>query len=382
MLSVLLVAGFDSYMAAAYVERWKSQCIVATTKVWSLTSYLLLDLAAKHAMVDVIVFLPDEIMDDYAMQTLVVVEDVRKLPESCCMRDGRKWKKIPCVALSESRFMPYWHLLVEAGVSIVQYSTRFSFDPTAYQLQKVVDKYYEQVLADYRKVGILVDCEHGRCRVKWAYQKKDPFGEAEYYHSPADRRRLKDYVTVHRDKAGIAYEACLFEELINDPKTRERDLQRFFEQQPAFLKDAMQGVPISHSPRFVTPRDWTPDFVVPSVAATADSRRFVQLTELKGVHVPVLSGAMHRGLSHDVVRAIDQVRDYERVLRERHPANMKRVLDTFGYMPENFKMAVIIGRAPATTSEREILERRMAYVPDVRIVPYDEILQTQHNQMR
>ena len=64
-----------------------------------------------------------------------------------------------------------------------------------------MDKYYEAVLADYQKVGILVDCEHGRCRVKWAYRKKDPFGETEYYHSSADRRKLTDYVTVHRDEA-------------------------------------------------------------------------------------------------------------------------------------------------------------------------------------
>ena len=265
----------------------------ARLRAWSLTSYLRFDLAAKHAMVDVIAFVPTEMTVDFALDAFMVIEDVRKLPEETCMRDGRKWKRIPCVVLSENTYMPYHFVLREAGVPIVRDSIRFTFDSTVYQLQRVVDKYYETVLADYQKVGILVDFEHGRCRVKWAYRKKDHLAETEYYTHRQTVGKLTDYVTVHREEAGIAYEARLFEELINDPEARERDLQRFFEQHPAFLMDAMQGVPISHRPRFVEPKNWTPDFVVPSAAVTATTRRSVQLTELKGPHAPVLSGKMH-----------------------------------------------------------------------------------------
>ena len=130
------------------------------------------------------------------------------------------------------------------------------------------------------------------------------------------------------------------------------------------------------------PKDWTPDFVVPSIAATGVLQRSIQLTELKGVHAPVLSGKMHRGLSHDVMSAIDQIRDYEKVFLGNNPANARRVTDTFGYIPSTVRMAVVIGRAPTTQSDKDILERRMTFIPDVRIVPYDQILQTQHDQLR
>ena len=165
------------------------------------------------------------------------------------------------------------------------------------------------------------------------------------------------------------------------PGTRERDLQRFFEQHPAFLMDAMRGVPIAHKPRFANPKDWTPDFVLPSAAETPGGDRSVDLTELKGVHAPLLSGKLHRGFSHNVMNAINQVRDYDRVLRGRDPANLKRTLDTLGFIPEKVRKAVVIGRAPRTQGDREVLQRRMEEQPDVRVVPYDEILQTQRDQI-
>jgi hypothetical protein len=231
-------------------------------------------------------------------------------------------------------------------------------------------------------VGILVDYEHGRLRVKWALQKRDLSAENELYYAPGDRRKLSEYVTVHREVMGIAHDAELFEELINDPKTRERHLHRFLEQNPSFLMDAMQGIPISHRPRFVKPKGWTPDFVLPSVAATPDGDRTVRVTELKGVHAPVLSETLHRGFSHNVMSAINQVRDYDRILRECDAANRDRIVETFGYVPERVRKAVVIGREPRRAEDKEVFERRMAEQPDVRIVSYDEILQAQHRQIR
>ena len=216
------------------------------------------------------------------------------------MEDGRKWKRIPCVVLHEPGYLgSIGALLSNEGVPIVQYSqpshtSSSAFGKTLRRLQDIVDAYYGQVLSNYQKVGLLVDCDHGRCRVKWALQKKGN-GEDEYYYSSADRRRLSDFVTVHRDLVGIEYEAKLFEELINDPKTRERDIHPVLEQNPAFLMGAMGGVPISHKPRFAKPKDQTPDFVLPPSATLPGNDRVVELAELKGPHAPLLTGKLHRG---------------------------------------------------------------------------------------
>ena len=127
MLSVLLATWADRDLSSDTLERWRSKCIISNARAWSLTSYLHFDLSARHAMVDVIAFLPTEMIVDYALKAFMVIEDVRKLPEECCMRDGRKWKRVPCVVLSENTYMPYHFLLREAGVPIVRDSYKVHF---------------------------------------------------------------------------------------------------------------------------------------------------------------------------------------------------------------------------------------------------------------
>src|SRR5437879_5231128 len=172
MLSVLFITRPDAFMSSDDTEIWSSRCIVNSVDRRSLTSFLRFDLAAKHASVDVISFwINNSFAVNYGLQCAAVIEDIRKLPESCCMGDGRKWKKIPCVVLSESNYLDGWQHLRAADVPVVRYSLHDNyhrFDATLRQLRRVVEEYQERVLADYSKVGILVDCENGRCRVKWA----------------------------------------------------------------------------------------------------------------------------------------------------------------------------------------------------------------------
>jgi len=56
--------------------------------------------------------------------------------------------------------------------------------------------------------------------------------------------------------------------------------------------------------------------------------------------------------------AVDQVRDYERSLHD--PENLKAIEETFGYVPELSKLAVLIGRTPTTSIDREVFERRQS----------------------
>lgn len=395
MLSLLLVEMPYSYLSADEAELWHRHCIVSTMPWQHVTSFLRLDISAQRALVDAIVFLPGEpyafpgngyaFAGDNAQLCLSIVDEIRDLPENCCMSDGRKWKRIPCAVLTENMRGYQFAQLRQSEVPVVRYclyDNYYAFGQTVNRLQQIVHEYHERVLKNYQHVGILVDFEYGRFRVRQALKARDRSAENEYYHSSADRRKLHQYVTVHRDVVGIDYDARVFEELINDPKTRERELHRFLEQNPAFLMDALRGIPISHSPTFASPKLWTPDFVLPGLAETSDDDRSVQIAELKGPHSSLLSGSLHRGFSAEVTSAINQVRDYDRVLRERHPVNQQRILDTFGYLPEAVRKAVVIGRTPTKTSDQEVLKQRMMEQPDVQIVPYDEILQVQQGQIQ
>jgi hypothetical protein len=84
----------------------------------------------------------------------------------------------------------------------------------------------------------------------------------------------------------------------------------------------------------------------------------IEVLELKGPGEKLLTRQQHRGFSHRVNMAVDQVRDYERSLHD--PENLKAIEETFGYVPELSKLAVLIGRTPTTSIDREVFERRQS----------------------
>lgn len=363
------------------------------------TSYLRFDGASELALVDAIVCMAD--MDvEYAARTvrfdlsgdwllgespfprldsplekaLVLADDVGKLPEACTMRDGRKWKSIPFIIFSGRADSASSAARRRSNVSILP-----PYDPTGAMsaIARVVDKYQERVLADYEALGILVRFVKGRAQIGPALHFKPERTESEYYYAPGDRRTHKSWVTVKRDNEGLRADVELFQ-LLLDRKASETDMHRFFEEHPAILMQARMGIPISHAPRFAVPKDNTPDFTFSPILGPWNAKA-AELMELKGPAERVLRKGPHPGFTAKVMRAVDQVRDYGRYLG--FPANLQAVLEMMGYVPEDSKLAVLIGREPKTDEERETLAQRQREL-NVNVVTYDEILATQEKQVK
>jgi hypothetical protein len=359
--------------------------IIETMPMEQLTGYLRFDLSSSLALVDAIVCSADTDMIDFGAfgpsftfpvtQALRLAEDVRSLPERCAMRDGRKWRSIPFVILHNAanyELTPGEEVNTHAHL-IVQHHA----DLTLRQIQSIVDDYQDRVLEDYRNVGLMLRFENGRAQIGPALRRKDPNIESEYYYAPADRRTNTGWVTVKRDSEGLRHDVEIFQHLI-DTGANETRMHQFFEEHPAFLMDARLGIPISHRPNFVYPKDNKLDFAfTPILGPQID--RLIEIMELKGPAELNLSRQHHRGFSAKVHAAVDQVRDYDDYVR--HPDNLRVVEEAFGYVPAKSKLAVLIGRAPTRDEDREIFERRQSQL-NVEVVTYDEILQTQANQMR
>ena len=350
-----------------------------------LTGYLRFDISSRLALVDAIVCAADTDMIEFGQfgptfsfpitKALRLAEDVQSLPESCAMRDGRKWKSIPFVILYNAanfELTPGEQVDTHAHLVVQHHS-----DLTLRKIQAVVDQYQDRVLEDYRNVGIMIRFENGRAQIGPALRKKDPNIESEYYYAPADRRTNTGWVTVKRDSEGLRHDVELFQHLI-DIGANETRMHEFFEEHPALLMDARLGIPISHRPNFVAPKNFKPDFAFsPILGPQAD--RMIELMELKAPAEINLSRDHHRGFSAKVHAAVDQVRDYDDYLR--YPDNLHVVEEAFGYVPTKSRLAVLIGRAPTTDEDREVFERRQAQL-NVKVITYDEILQTQANQIK
>lgn len=382
------VPGIRSFDYVDHVAAWRQDHqIVEEFPFDRLAAYLHFYPAASLALTDAIVCLAvaqpiawegDGPTLQWPVTTAVkFAQDVRNLPESCAMRDGRKWRAIPFVIIRSPA--GYYELTAELlrdthAQFVIQYANFPSV--TLRQIKNIVDAYQDRVLEEYVKLGIMIRMEKGRAQIGPALRRKNSGIESEYYYPPADRRNNRGWVTVRRDSDGIRYDVELLQALI-DRRATEREMHKFFEEHPAILMEARLGIPISHQPRFTRPAGETPDFAFSPILGPYDAQP-LELMELKGPGEETLARSHHRGFSHKVRAAIDQVRDYYRYLDD--PANVAAILNAFGYLPERSKLAVLIGRAPINDSDSEVFERRQSETA-VSIITYDEILQKQAAQL-
>lgn len=388
-MNILLTTagGFQSLETHERVATWRSRAhIIELMRMEDIPRYLRLSLASSLALVDAIVCIADDpplvgwqpirtnfFQLNYALQ---LTADVRDLPESCAMSDGKKWRSIPVVIFAS----PFDYELSQSLKNSTHATIVFNPHRNGYigltQIQRIVDDYKERVLDDYIKLGILVRFVRGHAQIGPALRKRGASRESEYYYPPADRRKHSGWVTAKRDDDALRYDVEYFQELI-DRHASETEMHRFFEEHPAFLMEARSGIPISHRPSFVEPERTTPDYSFTPILGPHDSQA-AELMELKGPGEQVLSYKFHPGLSAKVHHAIDQVRDYELYLRD--PRNRDAVLRAFGYLPEQSSLAVLIGREPTDPEQAEIFERRRA-AETVKVITYDDILQTQSSQI-
>jgi hypothetical protein len=374
------------------LKLWNQFCIADWMPGYDVVPYLMFAPASSAACIDAIVFLqPSKAMGydlgpdgrlsfpeitpwEAQWMNAEIALRIRNLPETCAMRDGRKWKRIPLIVLTDwgRREEAFDGLDVNFVVDVTKWMLHsgYASSVTWTQIEKVVHRYHQKALGEYERVGFAVAGDHGLYRVKMAFRKKNS-RENEFYFGGKDKRRFHGYVTIGRDSQGVEYEALLFEQLLNDPKTGEREVHRFLEEHPDFLAEAMMGVPISHHLQFPS-NDQIPDFVISSVLPR-DSGDWVKLLELKGPEAKILASSryLHRGLAPAITQALAQVNDYYESLRD--PINLKAVEKALGYVPESSERAVLIGRNPPPL-DRELWEKRKAEQPSIRIITYDELL--------
>jgi len=314
-----------------------------------------------------------------ASSVVKLVKELRSLESFHAMKDGRKWASIPFLMIVSSIFSDQG---IREPVDATVTDLHGDYSENLDEIQEVVSQYRQRLLDELDNIGLMVTYQRGIYRVGPALTPRDRAVEGEFYYGAADTRDgvRGSYFTVDRDAFGIQYEVETFDALINDPKVTELDLQRFFEENPHFListrlMQALPHVPLidEHGKLLV------PDFVIkPIVAVQRDSNW--EILDLKHPQAKLLAGpSNHKRFSQDVVKAINQVKDYKDHFE--NPAHATAITNLLGHPLRHPRLGVLIGRLPAGT-EMEALENAQSREPEVRIVTYDEILETQKQLIR
>jgi hypothetical protein len=393
-VNLLLTCAATPEFSRDALDLWNQFCIAEWMPGRDIVRYLLFAPASERASIDAIVFLepnksvgfaqgPDGRLTLFPETTpweahyhnAAISEQIRNLPETCAMRDGRKWKRIPQIVLTEPglRHEAYDGLDVEfvRDVTELMLLQGYGSPITWSKIEEIVNQYHRRAMSEYERVGFLVTVDRGLYRVRRAFRKRNS-KESDFYFGGKDRRHFHGFVTIGREQDGADYEASLFEQLLNNPRAGERELHRFFEEHPDFLAEALMGVPISHQPYFSGNKQ-TPDFSISPILPRG-SNESLKLLELKGPEASVLASKryLHRGLAPALTQALAQVNDYAESLRD--PLNLKAIERALGYVPKSSLRAVLIGRTPSL-EDASLWEKRKAEQRSVQIITYDEVLQ-------
>lgn len=304
--------------------------------------------------------------------------EVRTLPPTCAMSDGRKWNAIPFVVMLGVWTPPEsWTSSEFNGLQITMYQG----DPSEalQDIRRVVAEYRKALLDELDDLGFLVSYDHGRLRVGLAIAP-NASSEGHFYFGPADTRdRTAQCYTIDRDNFGIQLEVEEFECLINRGNVSESDLQEFFERYPHFLETPFEAQQLPH----VRLSDYrgevlVPDFILKPIVATQRDSRW-RIIDLKLPNARLLAGkGQYVRFSQEVMKAIRQLRTYGEYFRDR--TNADRIASILGHVLRRPRLGVLIGRLPSA-SETEALEVAQGFEADVQIVTYDEILGSQRAQL-
>ncbi len=290
------------------------------------------------------------------------------------MFDGRKWKTVPFIVLTND-FVP--DNLPETVTIVPPYFYHHAPWAIATFIKQQVDDYQEKLLGDFEWGGWLIRFESGHIQISNALKRKHPSEESRFYRPDQDLRpRKARWFTFKRDGEGLRNDVEIFRQML-DRKAGEEEMHLFFERNPQFLMEAMGKIPQSHQLRFDMPEGTTTDYTFHNIAGPYDGK--LDILELKGSSPSLLTRRkLHAGFTHEVHNAVNQVRDYGRYMDD--PRNYQAINRSLRYIPRDVKLAVLIGRTPHA-SQRETFGIRQAERPDVTIITYDDVFEHQAKQI-
>jgi hypothetical protein len=377
-MHVLLVAS-DAY--ADHQEEWAKLGIHVSFVPHDRVLAVLTSPIARQALLAEAVIVVSDYTRDISLRAtdaVALAARLRRLADSMAMIDGRKWNALPILVLAAG-WLDYFdgqnaaaRLAAEGEGPVEVHDISRPGEFGGAYIQTAIEVYRRQLLEEMDDLGFIVTYEQGRYRVGPAFKKRDEV-VGRFYHGSADRRGA-GFVTVHRDLLGVQLEVEQFEHLINRRDVAERELQTFFKQNPHFLSAVAQPLPHVRF-RDAAGRLLVPDFILrPIVASQRDSRW--EVIDLKRPQASLLVGSgTRKRISHEVATAIRQLRDYGDYFAD--PRNAASIEQKLGHRLRRPKLGVLIGRLRGV--DVEALESEQHRTSDVRIITYDEILESQRS---
>lgn len=306
------------------------------------------------------------------------IKTVRNFPDETTIAGGLRLRYVPIVVITGGGFHSALNLvpIIDSQIPIIEKGGENNRESIVTAVDEVMRRYRKEILSELQHVGMAFVWEAGRYHVVDAYAASvSTYLETKHLSgSTTSVGQSYSRLFLVSDRWRLAQIAInQFENLLNDSKTTEKDLQKFLELHPEFLLrdeyDSFWAEPLLKSD--ATNRIIRPDFVLQPRAIRSNSWNWA-IVDLKRHDVPLLSHKrFHMDLSHHVHRVTAQLRDYEMFFND--PRNQDVLKRRFGGIAPKPKLTAIIGRLPLDNKDDyAVLRSRIA---GITITTYDEMLE-------
>jgi hypothetical protein len=323
----------------------------------------------------------------------IVIDDVRGLSDVLCFPGRVRAKTIPIVLAAYGSDPFFHHKWKDRDLSRKWCRAVRDEHRLHDSVKGAVRDWRRDLLGELEYIGYAITRDQG--------------GQFNVSHAAVRRRRGGDILADDASLAGLrkAGYYLLESDILDDlPAFRELEgllscfrhvadvegvqpeavLQRFFERNPHMMLEDEFGEIRSKMriPRRDGGDPWQPDFAGGPVPDSVLHTR-AGFIDLKLPDAPVTNRKrLHRGFSAEVHQALDQLEDYREEVANADDRARAFLMKRYGFVPDNPKQAVIIGRRPSDPNSLEALYRRRKNLPlDVRVIVYDDILDDEEDRI-
>ncbi len=254
-------------------------------------------------------------------------------------------------------------------------------------IQIIVDAladYRAKILSELQHYGVAVEWKDGLYRVLPAYGAKHPelIETDRFAGTPGALSTSYTALCLIKDRGAIArFYLDQFEQLLNSPRVRERDMQAFLERHPEFILGG-QFDSYWSQPQLRTgdSKILKPDFLLQPTAELRSTAWNWQLLDLKSPRAPLMpKSRFHQTLTAHVTKVVEQLKDYGEYFAD--PRHRDEILRRFGGVIPRPKLVALIGRLPNEDS-RERYTTLRTRLTDVTLTTYDEILEFRRTRVQ
>lgn len=327
----------------------------------------LLDVSNKNQEVDFII----TDIEHPGFDGLQLIRKIRRFSEKKLYYNGLKLKYVPIIVLTMHDNAEIREHVSKISKEIIFLTKNEPIENVLKGVTRSIAQYRKEVTEEFTNKGFAIQFENGKYTISNNFDLA-PDIKTKYFTGLSDHasKAMTRAILVQNASGVGKISISIFEELLNDPNTAEKDFQEFFRLFPEFLLEGNSDIIHTERSFPLGEKKYRTDIIAQPRGQRMNSDKWT-IVELKKHSEKILTDRKyHANFSKAVYNAITQLKNYQTYFND--PANAEKIKKKFNGVLLNPRLSLIIGRTPH--DKLNLFSKMKNQFPEISITTYDEIL--------